>query len=93
MDVFGTKKALRRVQDRLDELSETQDNLGRSIRALKLEWEETYDKIYRLFQRLIKRQAVDYPPPGPPLVEPGPDAPDVDEISAKIHARRAAGKG
>lgn len=76
----------------MDELSDSQDELGRHIRTLRLEWEETYDKIHRLFGRIAKRTAIDNGPPPPPVVESGPDATGIDEISAAIHARRAAGK-
>ena len=92
MALFVKQKSVERLQERLDELSEAQDKLGRHIRGLRLEWEETYDKIHRLFSRLAKRQAIDNPPSGPPMEQPGPDETGVDEISAKIHARRAAGK-
>lgn len=92
MGFFTTTKTVRRLQERIEELSDTAVDLRRQMRTLKLEWEETYDKIHRLFGRIAKRQAIDHPPAGS---VPSPDEPRsgaVDEISAKILARRAAGK-
>ena len=62
------------------------------MRNLKVDALENYDKIHRLFGRIVKRTAVDAPPLAPP--EPPENPPDngIDEISAKIHARRAAGR-
>jgi len=92
MGIFGNRKSARKVQERLDELSEQLDAHGRSIRGLRLEWEETYDKIHRLFGRIAKRTALDSAPVQPPVLEQGANETGIDEISAAIHARRKAGK-
>jgi len=87
-----TAKALGRLDDRLEKLADGVTDLERSMRALKLEWEETYDKIHRLFGRIAKRQAIDHPaPPLPPEVPEAP-ADGLDEISRAILARRNQGK-
>ena len=92
MGIFADRKAILKLEENLAELRDRQDDLHRTIRMLKLEWEETYDKIHRLFGRIAKRTAIDTPPlqtPEPPA-DPPSDA--IDEISAKIHARRNAGR-
>jgi len=92
MDLFGHRKSLRKLTERLEAHEDRLDDHQRAMRTLKLEWEETYDKIHRLFGRIAKRTAIDAPLPkiGPPeLAEP---TDGIDEISAKIHARRSAGK-
>ena len=92
MDLFGTKKAVGRLQGRLEAHEERLDDQQRAMRSLKLEWEETYDKIHRLFGRIAKRTAIDTPPLLPPEV-PAPDPGDgIDEISRKIHERRSMGR-
>ena len=88
----STAKALARLDDRLEKLTDGLIDLEREMRSLKLEWEETYDKIHRLFGRIAKRQAIDTPPlPGPPPVVETPDD-GLDEISRAIIARRNSGK-
>jgi len=84
----STAKALGRLDHRLEKVTDGIVDLERDMRGLKLEWQETYDKIHRLFGRIAKRQAIDFPtePIGDPQIE------GVDEISAAIHARRSAGK-
>ena len=93
MDLFGTTKALRSLEGRIAAHEERLDDLHRAMRGLKLEWEETYDKIHRLFGRIAKRTAIDAPPLVPPEPPAKTETDVMDEISAKIHARRAAGKG
>ena len=92
MGFFRTSRTAARLQDRLEKLADRLADLERDMRTAKLESLETYDKIHRLFGRIAKRTAIDHPPPGPPLVPEPPGPEGVDEISAAIHARRAAGK-
>ncbi len=83
-----TAKALGRLDHRLEKVTDGLVDLERDMRIHKVELLEIYDKIHRLFGRIAKRQAIDYPAP-PVLEEP---VATIDEISAAIHARRAAGK-
>ena len=92
MAIFARQKSVREFQESLVKLTDRLDDQQRSIRTLKLEWEETYDKIHRLFGRIAKRTALDAPPPTPPPDSGAVSSDGVDEISAKIHQRRAAGK-
>jgi len=91
MGFHRTKKAIVRLEDRLAKLADTVADLERDMRTAKLESLETYDKIHRLFGRIAKRTAID----SAPQVElPDPDAAPgsgLDEISARIHARRSRG--
>lgn len=91
MGLFRDPKSVRRLQERMDELCESMDETRRHSRTLRLEWEETYDKIHRLFGRIAKRQAIDTPPLGPPMVEPDAGETGIDEISAAILRRRQKG--
>ena len=92
MALFVTKNRFRTLRERVEKLQSQGDDQQRAMRSLQLEWEETYDKIHRLFGRIAKRTAIDTPP----LVPPEPTDPEyqtgIDSISAKIHQRRAAGK-
>lgn len=92
MRLFGTKKAPDRLGERVDQLRDDCDTLLRHMKAIRLEWEETYDKIARLFGRIAKRTAIDNPPPGPPMVPENPPEDGMDDISRSIHQRRKAGK-
>lgn len=47
--------ALWRYEKRLKVVEERQDEFARQMRALELEWDETYDKIRTLFARIAKR--------------------------------------
>ena len=92
MSLFRSRKATERLLGRLDAHEERLDDMRRDLRTLKLEWEETYDKIHRLFGRIAKRTAIDSPPPPPPPAKDDPQMDLVDEISRKIHERRAMGR-
>jgi len=87
-----TAKALARLNDRLEKVTDGLVELERDMRIHKVELLEIYDKIHRLFGRIAKRAAIDNPTlPLEPL-PPEPAEPVIDEISAKILARRSAGK-
>ena len=44
-----------KVAKRLSELEEAQEKLLRDFKRLELEWEDTYDRVKRLFHRVAKR--------------------------------------
>ena len=93
MGFFRTANAVVRLQDRLEKLADTVADLERDMRTAKLESLETYDKIHRLFGRIAKRTALDSAPAAAlPVAEDSP-MDTMDEISAKIHERRARGIG
>ena len=87
MSIFGDKKALGRILERLDEIDESISGLERKYRSSELEYIELYDKVKRQMSRMAKRAAVD----NKELLEP-PEIPDpddgVDPISRSILARR-----
>jgi len=88
----STAKALGRLDERLQLVTDSLVDLERDMRIHKVELLEIYDKIHRLFGRIAKRQAIDHP--APPLAPDTPETPadGVDEISRAIHARRNKGK-
>lgn len=43
------------VSTRLDQLQERQERVERTLKAVQLEWDETYDKLRLLYARLSKR--------------------------------------
>lgn len=87
-----TANALRRLDTRLEKVTDGLVELERDMRIHKVELLEIYDKIHRLFGRIAKRAAIDNP--STPVVPepPGNIEPQIDEISAAILARRAKGK-
>jgi len=87
-----TAKAIGRLEHRLEKVTDGLVDLERDMRIHKVELLEVYDKIHRLFGRIAKRQAIDHPLPAEPTLLPSTTEPVIDEISAKIHARRATGK-
>jgi len=87
-----TAKALGRLDERLEKVTDGLVELERDMRIHKVELLEIYDKIHRLFGRIAKRQAIDYPAAPLPPETPEPAEPVIDEISAAILARRAKGK-
>lgn len=94
MDWFRSKQAkdlaAKQLDQRLRELSGKYDELDSAIRKLQLEWIETYDKIRHQLSRMARRG--DLPPPGGngEIVDSGAAGePQMDPISAKIHARRS----
>jgi len=87
-----TANALRRLDVRLEKVTDGLVDLERDMRLHKVELLEIYDKIHRLFGRIAKRQAIDTPPLLQPQPELEPAEPVIDEISAAIFARRNKGK-
>ena len=87
MDIFGDKKALGRILERLDEIDESISCLERKYRSSELEYIELYDKVKRQMSRMAKRAAVD----NKEVLEL-PEIPDPDDgldpISRSILRRR-----
>jgi len=90
--LMRTAKALGRLDERLERVTDGLVDLERDMRSMKLEMLETYDKIHRLYGRMVKRQAIDTAPLTPPGPPENAAEPAIDEISAAILARRAKGK-
>ncbi len=90
--LMRTAKALGRLDVRLEKVTDGLVELERDMRIHKVELLEIYDKIHRLFGRIAKRAAIDYPSPGPGPAQADAGVEAVDEISAAILARRAKGK-
>jgi len=88
----GTRKAIARLDARVEALTDGLVDLERDMRIHKVELLEIYDKIHRLFGRIAKRAAIDAPSLIEPPLPAEPAEPVIDEISAAILARRAKGK-
>ncbi len=86
-----TAKAIARLSERQEKLTDAICELERDMRIHKVELLEIYDKIHRLFGRIAKRAAIDNPAPPVPTELNNEETPLVDEISKAIHARRARG--
>lgn len=91
MGFFGIKQTLGTHRTQIAELCEAQTKLERSMRDLQLDQITMFDKTLRLFGRIAKRAAIDHPEPPVGDEIPRTEQPQIDEISAAIHARRAAG--
>ena len=87
MDIFGTQKALARLDNRLSVLADTCDDLKRDRRKLDLEFTELYDKVSRQMSRMAKRYALDQKENGELLENEVPDD-GIDPISRSILLRR-----
>jgi len=46
-------------RERLSTVEERIESQDRQLRGLQLEWSETYDKLQRLYGRLVKRDELD----------------------------------
>jgi len=89
MGLFGTTRALERLEDRIAKQEALSDDLAREVRGLKLEYVELYDKVRHQMSRMAKRAAVaDQEAPEEPLVVEPEDG--VDPISRNILALRGA---
>jgi len=91
MRLFGKKKAAKPLENVLAAFSLRLVQLEREMRNLKLDYLETYDKTQRLMSRVAKRAALDNPPLPPEPDDPPDEFSKLDDISAGIMRRRAAG--
>lgn len=57
MGIFGDKMALESLQTRLAAVEERCEVLERQRKQLRLEWEETYDKVSHQMSRISRRVA------------------------------------
>lgn len=73
------------------DLDERLLDLERTVKALQLEWEDTYDRLRRLMGRIAKREAIDgarksrEDAPGSTIPE-GPEA-TTDDMASRIRQR------
>ena len=90
MSLFATSKAVRTLNDRLQDLSVEVRELKTAHKHLELEWEELYDKVRHQMARMSRRAKLEPEPNGEQLALNLDDASSdlIDPISAKILARR-----
>ena len=82
--------AIERLEDRLKAFIERVDQLESASKKLQLEWTETYDKIRHQLSRMARRGDLSNGKDPEVIASPeGADEPEMDPISAKIHARRS----
>ena len=94
MSLFRSEKrtirAIERLDDRLVTLQTKVDELDSVARKLQLEWIETYDKIRHQLSRMARRGDLSNGKDPTETVQETPsEEPEMDPISAKIHARRS----
>jgi len=88
--MFPTKKAIESLEDRCRELEHGRDDLERSHKGLRLEWEELYDKVTHQMSRISRRVKADAKLTPENQEEPAGDSSgnSLDPISERIHRRR-----
>ena len=88
--MFGLGKVKGRAKVAPETLQEQIDALEGSFRALKIEWTDTYDKLYRLAGRMdaARRWAGEKPPP--PATEGKEIVPENGSEAAFVGAPEAA---
>jgi len=59
MGLFRDNRTLERLEDRIAKLEALADDSERTVRGLKLEYVELYDKVRHQMSRMAKRAAVD----------------------------------
>ncbi len=91
MGFFADKTALKLLKERLLLLEERCDLLERQGKSLRLEWEETYDKVSHQMSRISRRVASSASPSkeSEPQPHDGTDSIPVDPVSRSIMLRRA----
>ena len=90
MGFWRTKLAIESLENRLRELQHRADEAEHHAKILRLEWEETYDKVRHQMARMSRRARADAKANGDEPLEPAVPEPDdgIDPISRKILARR-----
>lgn len=89
MKLFKQSKPDPDLWEGLGRLRRSQEVLEGQMKQLKLEWDETFDKIRRLTSRLAKRDAIDKRRSEATNGDTSePEFPQVDSITQKILARR-----
>jgi len=89
MGLFGDSRTLERLEDRIAKLEALCDDSERTVRSLKLEYVELYDKVRHQMSRMAKRAAVDEQfANDAEVLEPPDDG--IDPISRNILAQRNA---
>lgn len=90
MGIFRRNPAPESLHNRLIALEERCDSLERQGKSLRLEWEETYDKVSHQMSRISRRVASAKSSNGElPTGEAAAEAlPGVDPISRSIMLRR-----
>jgi len=89
MGLFRDSRTLERLEDRIAKQEALADDLERTVRGLKLEYVELYDKVRHQMSRMAKRSAVDEQfRNDAEVIEPPDDG--IDPISRDILAHRNA---
>ncbi len=85
-------RAIERLEDDLKAVRTQVTDLASANKRLELEWVETYDKVRHQLSRMARRGDLSNGKDPEPIVPEDANAePEVDPISAKIHARRSRG--
>ncbi len=81
-----------RTNRRLKQLEDGMENVERALKRIQLEWEDTYDKLRVLMQRIVKRaQRIEELQESPPERQPENGAGEAEqEPSASSLSGRAA---
>jgi len=89
MSLFRDNRTLERLEDRIAKQELLAADLERTVRGLKLEYVELYDKVRHQMSRMAKRSAVDeLNRNDAEVIEPPDDG--IDPISKTILAQRNA---
>ena len=89
MGLFRENRALELLENRIAALEQLCADSERTVRSLKLEYVELYDKVRHQMSRMAKRAAVDAPfANDAEVIEDADDG--VDPISRQIIAQRNA---
>ncbi len=85
-------RAIERLEDDLKTVRVAVDELASANKRLQLEWVETYDKVRHQLSRMARRgDLTNGKDPIEVVDETDSEEPQMDPISARIHARRSKG--